>query len=70
MKQLLTIGSSTWNDEQFLGFARSMIRELIETAEERGMHALVPGLHAAEEASLVFLQNFHTPPSRISKKLD
>ncbi len=70
MKQLLTIGSSTWNDEQFLGFARLMIRELIETAEERGMHALVPGLHAAEEASLIFLQNLHTPPSRISKKLD
>jgi hypothetical protein len=42
---------STLSDEDFLGFAHAMTRELKLMARERGFHQLAPSLTSAEEAS-------------------
>jgi hypothetical protein len=42
---------STLSDEDFLGFAHAMTRELKLMARERGFHQLAPALTSAEEAS-------------------
>lgn len=42
---------SALSDEDFLGFAHAMTRELKLMARERGFHQLAPSLTSAEEAS-------------------